>query len=147
MCQGVLFFKVRSWMLSGNDNDNNNNTASIQLTHWTGLMTEFDLTTKSYSLTSSLLWPTRERLCVTCIYAFQNPSISVGWLSLHPISHSKWEQATERARHWWMCESVGVASTINYCTSISTMVNSGHRLRIFCFLFCFVELFMFYFTE
>lgn len=35
----VLFFKVRSWMLSSNDNDNNN-TASIQLTHWTGLMKE-----------------------------------------------------------------------------------------------------------
>lgn len=59
------------------DNDNDNNTASIQLTHWTSLMTEFDRS----------LWPERGREgeCV-CVYVLWCAVLAWAMCTLHLLS-------------------------------------------------------------
>lgn len=83
--QALLFYKFATWMLNGNDN--NNNIASIQLTHWTGLMTEFDLTWNATVEPISSLWPVTVFVCLLNVH-FASASRSPAWLSLWSFTHT-----------------------------------------------------------
>lgn len=107
-------------MLSGNDNDNNNNTASIQLTHWTGLMTEFDLSShiSEYSVTSL---PAIARCLLLC------PHFAILIRSLLRSGHCDSPPAT-RLHYHGVCENIGCLASQSKSTSAHH--NSLHWLSL-----------------
>lgn len=126
-------------MLSGNDNDNNNNTASIQLTHWTGLMTEFDLASNPTVASTQSLWPmSSECVSVSLVCAFQTHpfrSAEFHYALSHTHTHTH-SLRTIQTHCWWMCERIGVASQSTITLQCQHNGTQWTSLRIFCSFFC-----------